>query len=121
MINYISEKISTILKSGYDQSSLYQTFIESLVDSRLRLKTFSPNATILEEGEKMDSMFIILEGNVDVRNCRNGEIICTYKPNEIVALGCMGTHRVNMHEDLDVNPKSLRHYFGQPVKLTALD
>lgn len=121
LINYMSEKIATILKSDCDETSLYQKLIEALVDSRLRIKIFDPNAVVLQEGEKMDSMLIVLEGNVDVRNSKTGEIVCSYKPNEIVALFSMDTHLLNIHEDIQVNPKSLNHYFGQPVKLTSQD
>lgn len=78
LINFVSEKLKTVLKTECDGASLFQKLVESLVDSRLRLKMFDPESTMLEEGEKMDSVLITLEGHVDVRDCRTGRVMYTY-------------------------------------------
>lgn len=58
--------------------TLFVKMTQSLVDSRLRLKNFGPNTTILEESELMDSIMIVLSGHVNVLDSKTNKVICSY-------------------------------------------
>lgn len=65
----------------------------------------------------MDCLMIVLGGHVTVKH-RN-DVLCQYKPEQIVALGSLGKQCLTMLTDLDLPPQDLNVYYGPTVKLTS--
>ena len=112
LISFLSDKLRQFLKYDRSNKSLFNSIVESLIDSRLRLKTFGADTTILEEGELMDSLVIVLGGYVNVQCPVTQGIIYSYNKDEIIAMGSLGLQRVSLHSDIDMASRDLNHYFG---------
>jgi len=60
--------------------TLFEDVVETLVDERLRLKTFGSDTLILDPDEKLDCLMIVLDGHINVQNQETGETLCQYQP-----------------------------------------
>jgi len=98
------------------------------VKERLHLKTYTTGETIYEEGERMDSLNVVLEGhaiNYDASES-DGEAdsgVYVLRQNEILALEEIPDIRLSMHEDIVIKPIILHQKFTaaeMPVERTDI-
>ena len=92
-------------------TTIFDELVEKIVDSRLRLKSFGNGVLILEKNELMESLLIVINGRLCIKNSETGERICYYGKEDIVASGSLGLNVLSMNDEIDLSPRDLNKYF----------
>jgi len=72
LYSFVRQVLINFIQPNVETEPLFQEFVKQLADERLHLKTYGPGNVILSEGEKMDSVYVVLEGhclNYEGREC----------------------------------------------------
>ena len=93
---------------------LFAEFVKQIVKERLHLKTYTAGEIIYDEGERMDSLNVVLEGHV-VKNDRmqlesDGDTDASafiLRQNEILGLTEIPDIQLSMHDDIQIKPMKL--------------
>lgn len=110
LLSYVTIVLQLIIKPRTETMPLFQDLISHIVDERLHLKTFGSDTVILDAQEKLDSILVVLEGEVTLTDQSGRET--TVLPHQIVGLEKIPTIDLLPNKPLSMDPIT----FGKRVK-----